>query len=250
MKITNQITMDLMHWKRQTPVDVVQDDRCCRAVEVTLTAGGQPWEIPGDVSVVIRYRKPDGTGGMYDTLPDGSRAWSAAGNLLTLELAPQVLTVAGSVGMTVSLIREEIQISTFLILLTVHGTSDWIQEASSDYVHVTRFLPCPAGAEVGQFLRIRKVDDQGIVSELESVEIKHIHDAVAYSVQTLTQEQCAQARKNIGAMSESVLPVITGADEGKLLQVVGGEWSVLPVADSSVKTYVDDYISSALEGEY
>ena len=46
------------------------------------------------------------------------------------------------------------------------------------------------------------------------------------------------------------LPTVTEDDNGKILQVVGGVWSVVALADSSVKTYVDDYISAALGGDY
>jgi hypothetical protein len=51
----------------------------------------------------------------------------------------------------------------------------------------------------------------------------------------------------IGAKS---LPDVTTSDNDKILQVVDGEWKVLAVKDSSVKTYVDEYISSALGGDY
>lgn len=46
------------------------------------------------------------------------------------------------------------------------------------------------------------------------------------------------------------LPEVSEADDGKIFSVVGGKLVLVPVADSSVKTYVDDYINSALEGEY
>lgn len=46
------------------------------------------------------------------------------------------------------------------------------------------------------------------------------------------------------------LPEVSEADEGKIFCVVDGKLVLVPVADSSVKTYVDDYINSALEGEY
>lgn len=52
-------------------------------------------------------------------------------------------------------------------------------------------------------------------------------------------------------LSDTVgLPSVTGNDDGKIMQVVDGSWSAVPVADSSVKTFVDEYISSALEGDY
>ena len=48
----------------------------------------------------------------------------------------------------------------------------------------------------------------------------------------------------------SGLPEVSEADEGKIFSVVDGKLVLVPVADSAVKTYVDDYISSALEGDY
>ena len=48
----------------------------------------------------------------------------------------------------------------------------------------------------------------------------------------------------------SGLPEVSEADNGKIFTVKNGELVLVPVADSSVKTYVDDYINSALEGDY
>lgn len=46
------------------------------------------------------------------------------------------------------------------------------------------------------------------------------------------------------------IPAVTSADNGNIMQVVDGAWSAVSVADSSIATFVDDYISSALEGDY
>ena len=46
------------------------------------------------------------------------------------------------------------------------------------------------------------------------------------------------------------LPAATAADNGKILEVVNGSWTAVAVKDSAVATFVDDYISSALEGDY
>lgn len=46
------------------------------------------------------------------------------------------------------------------------------------------------------------------------------------------------------------IPTPTPADNDKILQVVDGVYSLVAVADSAVATYVDDYINSALEGDY
>jgi hypothetical protein len=45
-------------------------------------------------------------------------------------------------------------------------------------------------------------------------------------------------------------PAATAADNGKIMEVVNGSWTAVAVKDSAVATFVDDYISSALEGDY
>lgn len=225
MKLTKEITMDLMRRQCPAPIDVALDDRFSRAVSMTLTAEGTPWEIPGDVSVLIRYRKPDGTGGVYDAMPDGSAAWSAEGNRLTFQLVPQVMTVPGIVGLTVTLLRQDVQLSTFLILLSVHGEMEGLQEESGDYHYVTSFLPVPETAAAGQYLRVAQVDDRGTVLQLEAVELKT--EAVNYTAQELTPQQKAQARRNIGAMADTALPEVTAEDEGCFLRVSNGMWAAV-----------------------
>lgn len=49
---------------------------------------------------------------------------------------------------------------------------------------------------------------------------------------------------------EKEVPEVTADDNGKIMQVVDGELTVISLADSAVKTYIDDYISSALGGDY
>lgn len=47
-----------------------------------------------------------------------------------------------------------------------------------------------------------------------------------------------------------VLPSVSTADNGKIMEVVNGKWVKVALADSSVKTYIDEYIAEALEGDY
>lgn len=59
-----------------------------------------------------------------------------------------------------------------------------------------------------------------------------------------------EAQGTLTALAKQTTPAVTSADNGKVLQVVDGVWTAVTVADSTIKTYVDEYISSALEGEY
>ena len=47
-----------------------------------------------------------------------------------------------------------------------------------------------------------------------------------------------------------LLPLVVESDSGKLLQVVDNKWTPVSVADSSIKTYINDYINEALGGDY
>lgn len=98
MNTTLKLTFDLV---RQTeiipPVCAVQGDTATRALEITLRANGAAWTPPDGTSFALAFRKPDGNRGVYDTLPDGTAAVSVAGNVVSIVLAPQVLTTAGNV---------------------------------------------------------------------------------------------------------------------------------------------------------
>ena len=48
----------------------------------------------------------------------------------------------------------------------------------------------------------------------------------------------------------SSLPPVTADDNGKIMQVVDGGLRAVAVEDSSVATYVNNYINDALGGDY
>lgn len=170
MMITSQINMDLAKRPAPAPVDVVQEDRNSRSLEIALFSGGIPWLLPEGIAVRVRYCKADGIGGEYDTLPDGTKAWSAVDNVLTIALAPQVLTVPGPVRLMVEMIRNEQQISTFGILLSVHPKVSGAAEKSASYLYMAGLLPAPAAAKAGQYIRVAAVDDNNKVTQTEAAE--------------------------------------------------------------------------------
>lgn len=95
MKVTHKISLDMAFRGVAPRIDAVQGDTNSRVLEVTLYSGGHPWEVPAGVSVAIGYHKPDGTAGVYDTLPDETPAVSVSGNVVSVTLAPQLLSVSG-----------------------------------------------------------------------------------------------------------------------------------------------------------
>lgn len=199
MIITNKINMDLAFCAAESRGDlqtlqvyVVQDDKYSRDLEITLLSGGEAWAVPEGAAVAVSYVKPDGTVGKYDTLPDGTAAWFAAGNVLTVALAPQVLTCPGLVSMHVHISTGEAVLSTFEIQLVVQRNPA-INAESEDYINMSGFLQIPG--QVGQIIQVSAVDADGKVTAVEAV----TGEAVRFTEQTLTDAQKAQARENIGA---------------------------------------------------
>lgn len=169
MIITSKFTMDLQNPGVMPIVHGVQDDRNSRELEITLTAAGRCWPIPEDAAVLIRFRKADGKGGEYDTLPDGTPAWQAEHNVLRIALAPQVLTMPGNVSLTVTLLQGDSRLSTFGVQLRVEAASKALKLDSEDYSSITGFLRIPEKALPGQLLQVAAVDEKGRVTELEAV---------------------------------------------------------------------------------
>lgn len=140
MMITTKIKMDLQN-KGITPrVDAVQGDANTRALELKLYEQGKSWEVPADVTARLRYRKPDKTGGVYDTLPDGTPAWQIEGNTVTLILAPQVLSAAGPVLAQAELLSGADNLASFEIQIDVapNVSADVIK--SEDYINIQAWL--------------------------------------------------------------------------------------------------------------
>ena len=174
MMIANKVTMDLQNPGYVPAIQVVQKDWYSRSIELTLLSGGEIWEIPAGASAWISYRKADGKGGDYDTLPDGTQAWSAFGNTLTVLLAPQVLTTSGPVQLAVTLMEGMEKLSTFLLLLNVQPAVGADREASEEYTHITGFLPMPYKAGVGQLLKVTAVDARGKITGITAVDLESL----------------------------------------------------------------------------
>ena len=73
MLLTKKVTVNLGYRDAGTVLDGVQGDSG-RALQIGLMVGETAWRIPGDAQVLLQYACEDGTGGIYDTLPDGTPA--------------------------------------------------------------------------------------------------------------------------------------------------------------------------------
>ena len=160
MKITHKVRMDLV--RPSIPnINMVQGDRFTRQIEIIPLSEGKPWDIPQDVTAIIRYEKPNKQFGVYDTLAAGEPAAYVKGSHLFVTVAPDVLTVAGSAQLSISLIRGDRELSTFAIQLLVHPNHRDSSASDVSGVSVTGMLPAPEHAAAGQFLIVEKTDENG-----------------------------------------------------------------------------------------
>ena len=72
MKINHSIQVDLANPGLPSRLQATQDDSVSHVLALHLKESGKAWPIPADAAVLVQFRKSDRTGGVYDTLPDGS----------------------------------------------------------------------------------------------------------------------------------------------------------------------------------
>ena len=122
MEIITPITIDMQRTARMPEIYAKQGDACTRKVQINLHNGGIAWR-PGKSDAVIRFCKSDGTGGIYDKLPDGTKAYvyptTSLNDIITITLAPEVLTCAGDVLVDVAFSDADAVLATFSFVVHV-----------------------------------------------------------------------------------------------------------------------------------
>lgn len=94
-----------------------QGDARSRKIKISLYSDGNPWTIPTGSTAIIRFRKADGKGGIYDKLDGGTAAYEIGGTRadITITLAAEVLTCPGDTMVDVALINSADVIGLFNI---------------------------------------------------------------------------------------------------------------------------------------
>lgn len=164
MLITHKLQMDLARRSATPRVDAVQGDENTRAMEIALYENGNGWNPPEGVSVAISYRKPDGTSGLYDTLPDGGTASGISENTVRFIMVPQMLTVPGLVEAAVILTGEAKQVSTFPFQILVTADPGAGAVKSENYYHYTTFTAL--NEAIGNLEDLQTTDKSSLVAAI------------------------------------------------------------------------------------
>ena len=140
MLVTTKIGIDLQRPSYPAVINAVQGDQNTRQLEISLYSGSVAWQVPETATVAMRYCKPDKTKGHYDTMPDGSSAFMVSDNTVSILLAPQMLTVPGTVTAQVVLLHGTKILSTFCIQVRVEADPSAGVMESEDYINWLQWI--------------------------------------------------------------------------------------------------------------
>ena len=139
MLLTKEVTVNLGYRENPAVLDGMQGDSG-RALKVRFAMGEEPWRIPGDLQVLLQYACEDGTGGTYDTLSDGTPAYTVGDDdTLTISLVNQLFSVAGNTKLQITLFSGGTQISAFPVAIRVEGGIAG-KKGNGNYVNLQKWL--------------------------------------------------------------------------------------------------------------
>lgn len=207
MNIKHSIGLNLSAYAIPCRLHMVQGDSNSRTIVATLWDGAQPYSVPDGSSVMVRFRKPDGTGGLYDSSEAGETI-SYAGNVVTAPVATQMLAVAGDVFAEIDIFgsgsgtaAERLATFRFVVEVAPCVLPD-AEIISSDYYNVlaAKVAEAVAAADQAEQAKSDAAASAAAAATSAADAATSAEGAVKYNApQTLTEAQKQQARDNIGA---------------------------------------------------
>lgn len=207
MNVNQNVSLNLTADGIPPRLHMAQGDSNTRTIVASLWDDSQPYNVPASAVVMMRFRKPDGTGGLYDVTEGGAKI-SVSGNVVTIPVATQLLTVAGVVFAQVDVYGAATgaaaeKLATFRLAIevapSVYPDANII---SSDYYNILTAKVAEAVAAADQAKRSQGAAAASAAAAATSAAnaAASAAGAVKYNApQTLTAEQQAQARNNINA---------------------------------------------------
>lgn len=207
MNIKHSIGLNLSADAIPGRLHMVQGDANSRTIVATLWDGAQLYSIPAGAAVMVRFRKPDGTGGLYDATESGSEV-SYTGSIVTAPVATQMLAVAGDVfaeidifGSSSGAAAERLATFRFVVEVAPCVLPD-AEIISSDYYNIlaSKVAEAVAAAERAEQAQSAAAASAEAAATSAANAATSVEGAVKYNVaQTLTDAQKQQARDNINA---------------------------------------------------
>lgn len=119
MEVNQTLVLDFKRNGMPPMVEVAQGDANSRVIKAMLLSGGVAWNIPDGIHIFVCYQNSDSSNGVYDSFPDGSAACIPNGNVMTIRLAEEACIVPGITHVAISMVLDDVQLSTFRFRLCV-----------------------------------------------------------------------------------------------------------------------------------
>ena len=123
-------------------LNMAQYDANSRTIVATLWDGTSGFTVPSGSVVMVRFGKPDNTGGLYDKTESGESI-TYSGNVVTAPVATQMLSVAGKVQADIEIYQTgetaqaSVKLATFCFTVNVEKAAYPDAEIiSSDYYNI------------------------------------------------------------------------------------------------------------------
>ena len=123
-------------------LNMAQYDANSRTIVATLWDGTSGFNVPSGAVVMVRFGKPDNTGGLYDHTEAGE-AITYSGNVVTAPVATQMLSVSGKVQADIEIYQSgateqaSVKLATFCFTVNVEKAAYPDAEIiSSDYYNI------------------------------------------------------------------------------------------------------------------
>lgn len=140
MNINHIVNLNLSDAALTPTIHMTQGDTNSRIIKASLWDGAQPFSIPANSVVMVRFGKPDGTGGLYDHT-ESNEAVTFSGSTVTAPVAAQMLSVSGIVKAEIDLyggaVETPVKLATFPFRIEVKKSAyDDDAIISSDYYNI------------------------------------------------------------------------------------------------------------------
>ena len=176
-------------------LNMAQYDANSRTIVATLWDGTSGFNVPSGAVVMVRFGKPDNTGGLYDHTEAGE-AITYSGNVVTAPVATQMLSVAGKVQADIEIYQSgateqaSVKLATFCFAVNVEKAAYPDAEIiSSDYYNIIS----------GDISEFRTAQEQIIASQAA---LEEVAESITGNVESAQQAaQTATEKANAAATS-------------------------------------------------
>lgn len=210
MNINHAVDLNLSASIMPPVLNMAQYDANSRTIIATLWNGTSGFTIPEGAHIMVRFGKPDGTGGLYDETEAGD-AITYSGNVVTAPVATQMLSLAGKVQADIEIYQSgateqaAVKLATFCFVVNVEKAAYPDAEIiSSDYFNII----------AGDISEFRTAQDQIIAAQAELEEVAESITGNVEAAQQAAQTATANAT-NAATSAQNAAASATSANAAK-----------------------------------